>query len=586
MKRFCLLLLTGVLTLVVFAPVYAWEFSMAGEFEWRYRYWGRLNGSRDLFGDMSLQNGPGTNLVGFAGPNYYRGFNSGNNDMNSEDNGAAVRVVRQGFSATESDAFLNDQRITFFPKITVNKALEFFAAVDFAGYRHKYNHRDIQSNGPLERWYEDRLSTNAYDTALIPSISQFRLAAHLPWGTLSLGTLKPYPFGTGALFANNTRASAFVLVIPYGPFRIVPAFWVARSFTKDGYAGYDPANATASSHLPTWTTNPDSATKNQYYVGPFITYSNGPLDFGWTIIHQLFHVNAWETQQLAIANRTDSQNNVWTPRGSDFSRLINVFYAKYNNGRFFVNAEYGFSSDEVYYLHAYPGYTERSYAFAEGGVLSGPAKLSLMFGWSGGNALNDNNVTKTTGGWAINYQAMLPYQYLMFYTYGGGNNTPWASSAAPFTAAPGFTVDENGQMGDAYAFAARLDYAVASNLNIWGSYLWAHRVEQNGFYAGGTASTGAAGYTNAVDARNWKVNHGLGTNPYVDDGYIGWEMGFGVDWKLLEGLNLKSRWAYWQPGPWFDQAYQAVTPNNADPTGYLPGKDPINAFEASVEVTF
>jgi hypothetical protein len=586
MKRFCLLLLTGVLTLVVFAPVYAWEFSMAGEFEWRYRYWGRLNGSRDLFGDMSLQNGPGTNLVGFAGPNYYRGFNSGNNDMNSEDNGAAVRVVRQGFSATESDAFLNDQRITFFPKITVNKALEFFAAVDFAGYRHKYNHRDIQSNGPLERWYEDRLSTNAYDTALIPSISQFRLAAHLPWGTLSLGTLKPYPFGTGALFANNTRASAFVLVIPYGPFRIVPAFWVARSFTKDGYAGYDPANATASSHLPTWTTNPDSATKNQYYVGPFITYSNGPLDFGWTIIHQLFHVNAWETQQLAIANRTDSQNNVWTPRGSDFSRLINVFYAKYNNGRFFVNAEYGFSSDEVYYLHAYPGYTERSYAFAEGGVLSGPAKLSLMFGWSGGNALNDNNVTKTTGGWAINYQAMLPYQYLMFYTYGGGNNTPWASSAAPFTAAPGFTVDENGQMGDAYALAARLDYAVASNLNIWGSYLWAHRVEQNGFYAGGTASTGAAGYTNAVDARNWKVNHGLGTNPYVDDGYIGWEMGFGVDWKLLEGLNLKSRWAYWQPGPWFDQAYQAVTPNNADPTGYLPGKDPINAFEATVEVTF
>ncbi len=34
---------------------YAWEFSMTGEFEWRYRYWGRIGGYDDLFGNMNAQ---------------------------------------------------------------------------------------------------------------------------------------------------------------------------------------------------------------------------------------------------------------------------------------------------------------------------------------------------------------------------------------------------------------------------------------------------------------------------------------------------------------------------------------------------
>lgn len=72
-------LVLALVTLVVFVPsVFAWEFSMTGEFEWRYRYFGRVGGSKDLYGDMNVQNfQDGGNLIGFAGPNYYRGYGSG-----------------------------------------------------------------------------------------------------------------------------------------------------------------------------------------------------------------------------------------------------------------------------------------------------------------------------------------------------------------------------------------------------------------------------------------------------------------------------------------------------------------------------
>jgi hypothetical protein len=310
-------------------------------------------------------------------------------------------------------------------------------------------------------------------------------------------------------------------------------------------------------------------------------------------------VNALLGSGTKYSNNSAGAEVAWTYRGYDHVFLQNTFYLKYNNGRVFGNLEYSTTQDDRYYLGAGgattgapPSFIERSSAWAELGALAGPAKLSLLFAWSGGNPLNDGNDTKVSGYTAINYQAMLPYLYLMFYTYGGGNDAPWNATINP--GGLGFTNDENGQMGDAYALAARLDYAVAANLNIWGSYLWAHRVEQNGFYAGWKNSSGGDAYAafnspgqKAIQAQAWKAANGFGANanPYVDNGFIGWEIGVGVDWKLLEGMSFRSRYAYWQPGEWFDQAYQAMGSNNIT-YSYAPGKSAINAFEGSVEVTF
>ena len=82
-------------------------------------------------------------------------------------------------------------------------------------------------------------------------------------------------------------------------------------------------------------------------------------------------------------------------------------------------------------------------------------------------------------------------------------------------------------------------------------------------------------------------------NPYVDDAYLGWEANVGVDWKLLENMTVCT-YAYWQPGPWFDQAYQVVGLNGAGGGaamtaghgGFLQGRSAIQAFTSSVMIDF
>ncbi len=58
MKKLWLGILATLLLTVFVAPAFAWDFTMSGQFEWRYRYFGRANGYQDLFGDMRLQDNP------------------------------------------------------------------------------------------------------------------------------------------------------------------------------------------------------------------------------------------------------------------------------------------------------------------------------------------------------------------------------------------------------------------------------------------------------------------------------------------------------------------------------------------------
>ena len=44
--------------------------------------------------------------------------------------------------------------------------------------------------------------------------------------------------------------------------------------------------------------------------------------------------------------------------------------------------------------------------------------------------------------------------------------------------------------------------------------------------------------------------------PNVPDNYLGWGANLGLNWKLLENLTFNSTFAYWQPGNWFQWAYQ------------------------------
>lgn len=604
MKKLWLGILATLLVVVFVAPSFAWEFSMTGEFEFRLRYFSRT-GDNDLFGNAKLQNGlannswsaeaglidptnglppaPATtswlnagympeaangNFIGFAGPNIYRtGFSPGAGAaapvVQDAAGGARVAIVRGGFSRWGCDALYNDWRTTFVPSIRVNNAIRVHGVYTIGGQRHKYAQRAFDANGavspgvpPFERYYMSQTSEAAYNTAAIGSWEQIRATIQLPIGIISIGS-KDFPFGTGANFANNTRAEGFLWVLPYGPFRFLPNIWLAR----------DTVGQTS------WDTVPDKNWKTaRLFWGFLMTYENGPLYLGAGYLTDQRH-----SDLRTLGFGADAYFGQWAA------------LMKYNNGRFFANAEYSWINIDTTRLRARPIYAEGYNAFAEAGVMAGPGKLTLMWAQSSGPVLNHDNPTKSYTAHQVNYQVLEPYSYLIFPTYAGGNDA--------------FNNDGTGQMADALALAARLDYSVAANLNLFGSFLYARRLEAAGYRAGGKVTAvndrvnglAVPASATAALAQAWK-NQALGggfdqnnLNPYPDDNFLGWEAMAGFDWKLLEGLSMNAKYSYWQVGPWFDTAYRAFSGRNANGLqgqGAIQGRDGIHAMHGAFVINF
>lgn len=624
MKRFWLSIMAALLVVAVAAPAMAWEFSMNGEFEFRLRYFNRM-GSADLWGDANVQESaalslydsaagfwfnpsagtpataggpnayqnaiplaaPGVariqNFVGFAGPNIYmtgyRGpANTAGALVNISSTGSAERITRGGFSRFGADALYNDVRLTLHPVIRVNPAIRVHGVYTIGGYRNKYvqNDRDARaqlSDGapPFERYYQASSSTSAYNTAAVGSWEQVRATIQYPLGTMSIG-IKDFPFGTGIYFSQNTRSDCFVNIIPYGPFRFINGVYLAEGSALNG-------TSVAMSAVP------DKDTKPTVYLGQLIDYNQGPLNAGIGVLYQQTHLNAYQAALLTAAGDPISTGSLgWDVVWTRWDAAL-----KYNNGRFFLNAEYYWSNRDYTRLGAHPVYREGYLSWVNGGVLAGPVKFDLVWAQASGQPRHGSagfdNRTRVGLIENINYQAMKPYQFLMFETYAGGNNQ--------------FNADGTGQMGDAIALGGRLDYAVAANLNMFGSFLYAKRLERNGDYAG-SYNTGitAAGATSVSatsasvgTAQNWKaaVTGIAGLNPYVDDNLIGWEAQGGVDWKILEGMTWNVSYAYWQPGPWFNQAYRAVTGSLAGLQGgdmWMSDRSAIQSLRSSFVIDF
>ena len=602
MRRLQALVVSLAITGLACSPAIAWEFSLSGEYENRVRWFGRT-GKNDLFGASNAQEGaPGTVLVGFAGPNI---FNTGalptvpaptsNFRLNlGNATGRQMLITRGGFSSSGSDALYNDSRLTLGPMIRVNRAVAVKSVLNFGGFRNKYNQAAPQGTGalagpPFERYYMSQTSMNATDTAALISVEQLWATVEFPLGIFSMGT-RSFPFGTGATLGSNTRSEMFLLVVPYGPFRFSFGIWPARSRLAEA-----------------WATVPDGTGKNDFFQGYFLTYEDRVFSLGAAAILRRFHGNAvtpWANLQ-------------------DDNTLINLVYLKYFNGRFFANAEYSWLNLDRYRSVA-PAMgedirgTQSQTVFFEGyhffgviGAITGPVKLSLMAAVASGPVLNTSSRLRNVyaGGfflgpstpppfapgadpkvytpWVINYQALEPYELLMFNTFAGGNNGGW--NALDF----GLVADEHGMMADAYCFAGRLDFAVASNLALWASCMWAHRLERYGTYLGQYQSSGslAAGSIPNLGGFYSSAGRTFGVGAdYVSDGFLGWEANLGIDWKLLEGFALMGRYAYWQPGRWFREAYQAVVvqpgggPVNR--TGVLESRDAIHALTASFLIDF
>jgi hypothetical protein len=212
--------------------------------------------------------------------------------------------------------------------------------------------------------------------------------------------------------------------------------------------------------------------------------------------------------------------------------------------------------------------------------MSGPAKLGFLFTWMPGpdrrHGIWIHNQTWDLGGAGrafSNTSVFLPYSLLMSYQYGAGLNY----------------LNRNGEggMADAITYGARLDYAVAANLNLYGTFFYANR-QSHGWpwgaitLAADAANGGGKAVVLGVQGKdadgpfNFALtvpqNDFLTGAPNIPDDSLGWEVNLGADWKLLEGLTLCMRGAYWEVGNWFKYACvdkslanTSMTANTASP---------------------
>ena len=82
--------------------------------------------------------------------------------------------------------------------------------------------------------------------------------------------------------------------------------------------------------------------------------------------------------------------------------------------------------------------------------------------------------------------------------------------------------------------------------------------------------------------------------PNILERDLGYEIGGGIDWKLIEGYTLTARVAYWKPGGWFKYAcVDRRQPNWDNPNannrwGINPDReiDPIFGTRVSIDVNF
>ena len=169
-----------------------------------------------------------------------------------------------------------------------------------------------------------------------------------------------------------------------------------------------------------------------------------------------------------------------------------------------------------------------------------------------------------------------PYSVLLSYRFGSG-------------------VDAPGHISDASSFAVKLDYALAANLIVEGSFLYAFR-NSHGYAMGfvrpnidaGTGNFGKMVYAEPPGSTF------ANPAPSIPNSDLGWEAMAGFAWELMDGWPVAVRVSYWQPGKWFNYAcIDKGVPNWDKPSadngwGVRSDRviDPVLAFEIQLGATF
>jgi hypothetical protein len=519
----------------------AWEFELAGSFNWTYEFYSQ-SGNKGFFGPYNVDNGGGT-LAGNL--NFWNG---GQFDTNI---------------TTSSQAAWSYFNVEFLPKIKVNEAIRLQGKYRLGTY-----------GKPLASDYHtfDAPGTNvAFSDG---QWTMFSATAQTPLGVLAVGK-RPWTFGTGLQYDGEDGATteSISLVAPYGPFDLGIAFYPYRyagSSSILAFANYDPfAGALAlfdPFDLPRFAAARGTPVTGEYFSRAdssgtlaqdyliFLNYHSGPMNAGITGSYLNFHVGPEAVLQTpgdpAVLPALDSQ------------LFHGTAYVKYNNGRFFFNAEGAW----VYWTDRWSGpnsvnavvaepstrYVDQWRYMVETGAVCGPAKVSLLNARipgpdRRGGILIDRQPAafvrhRTFDRLHGNFDVFRPYSYLFSYNYGAGLGA--------------YNMSGDGYLRDAFVLAGRLDYSVAANLNLFGAFFYANRTS-NGYSWGCIGPNAGAGFFAPLPTPDGNININLNryaASPNIPDTSLGYEIDLGLDWKFLEGMTGGLLVGYWQPGKWFNYA--------------------------------
>jgi hypothetical protein len=270
-------------------------------------------------------------------------------------------------------------------------------------------------------------------------------------------------------------------------------------------------------------------------------------------------------------------------------------FLKYNNGRLFFNTELDwfnrifrfqrslsgfFGPDPEFYTDGSgrsrfaPLYRESWRFAAETGTWCGPVGMRFLYAFLPGpdrrhGILIDRQpfIQDTTQSPMYFFD---PYSILFSYRFGAGVNAP-------------------AQISDATVLGAKVDYALAANLVVEGSFLQAYRTSHG--YGWGYIRPDFANFGQL----DYNIRGVFGSSPpAIPNNNLGWEASIGVRWRLLEGWDTAFRFSYWKPGKWFNYAcVDRGVPNWDNPSpgnnwGTNPNRDidPIMGFELSLGGTY
>ena len=573
MKKLLAALICLVCIPVLAAPALAWEFEMAGSMNWTYEFYTQ-RGNQGFFGPWDVDVSPIT----------------ATDNLNYWWNGA--RLAQN--LVTGHDAARSYFYVVLDPTVKINPAVRLTGRVRLG-----------QWGNPQASYYNTQDAPGTDNAASEAQWTMFWGTAVLPWGTFGIGK-RPWKFGTGLQYdgSDGLTTESATLNAPYGPFDIGVAVYAHRpamggaTIPLDPYAVdlrpitiYSPPSPAANSVANFLSLSGDFFASQPALIGqvgpvPFVPpyfnhadkngvlnvdlvsygiYNNGPLQVGVLGSYGTYHRGP-EATLKTIA--TKSALNL--AQDSDF--FHGTAFTKYNNVRFFFNAEaaWVYWTDRLsgatvltggFVPSAGPGfagigpftpsprYTEQWRAMVETGVMAGPSKLTVLAAWSPGpdrraGALIAKQPTLFVWHPAAdifygNYDVFRPYSFIFSYNYGSGIQA--------------YNLSLDGYVRDAWVLAGRLDYAVAANLNVYGTFMWAERTS-NGYGWGCI-------FPNLPFAPDGNVTFRINgpllaatSAPNIPDRSLGWEVNTGFDWQLLEGFTVGFLAGYWQPGKWFSYA--------------------------------